>query len=147
MKRKSVIAIAVAFFLSFCVGTGKSAWLIAASSKEYTNAQLTQGIVEGDKVVCYIDKDTTENQYTSIEVALAKAKSTSGSQTVYVPSVSRFKSSYINPPLHWFVLLIPTDRKENGKLSFRAENPCLQALGVSTKDKKKTKPSMTSPVF
>jgi|GEM_PF-5755399 len=84
MKRRSVIAIAVAFFLSFCVGTGKSAWLIAASSKEYTNAQLTQGNVEGDKVVCYIDKDTTENQYTSIEVALAKAKSTSGSQTVYV---------------------------------------------------------------
>lgn len=84
MKRKSVIAIAVAFFLSFCVGTGKSAWLIAASSKEYTNAQLTQGNVEGDKVVCYIDKDTTKNQYTSIEVALAKAKSTSGSQTVYV---------------------------------------------------------------
>lgn len=29
MKRKSVIAIVVAFFLSFCVGTGKSAWLIA----------------------------------------------------------------------------------------------------------------------
>ena len=84
MKRTSVIAIVVAFFLSFCVGTGKSAWLIAASSKEYTNAQLTQGIVEGDKVVCYIDKDTTENQYTSIEVALAKAKSTSGQQTVYV---------------------------------------------------------------
>ena len=84
MKRTSVIAIVVAFFLNFCVGDGKSAWLIAASSKEYTNAQLTQGNVEGDKVVCYIDKDTTENQYTSIEVALAKAKSTSGSQTVYV---------------------------------------------------------------
>lgn len=45
---------------------------------------MTQGNGEGDKVVCYIDKDTTENQYTSIEVALAKAKSTSGSQTVYV---------------------------------------------------------------
>ena len=84
MNRKSGILLYLAFFLSFCVGTGKAAWLITSSSKDYSNAQLAQGNVEGDKVVCYIDKDTSENQYTSIEVALAKAKSTSGSQTVYV---------------------------------------------------------------
>ena len=84
MNRKSGILLYLAFFLGFCVGTGKAAWLITSSSKDYSNAQLAQGNVEGDKVVCYIDKDTSGNQYTSNEVALAKAKSTSGSQTIYV---------------------------------------------------------------
>ncbi len=84
MKKKYSVIAKIVLFISFVsVDIGYGTWMFSMSNV-YDNSQVTKGNVEGDSVVCYIDKDTEANQYTSIEVALAKAKSMSGSQTVYV---------------------------------------------------------------
>lgn len=84
MKKKySVITKVILFISLISFNIGYGTWMFTMSNI-YDNSQVTKGNVEGDSVVCYIDTDTKANQYTSIEVALAKAKSMSGSQTVYV---------------------------------------------------------------
>ena len=62
---------------------GSASWLFT-TVKSYSNSEITNGNVEGDKEVCYIDSDVDGNRYTSIEIALAVAKSNLGSQKIYV---------------------------------------------------------------
>lgn len=84
-KRIEVVLLASLVSVTSFFSLGKSAWiLIDGNGREYANNQITAGNVEGNQIVCYIDKDTAANQYTSIEVALAKAKENSKSQTIYV---------------------------------------------------------------
>ncbi len=83
MKCSRKIIMSLLLALNVClVGVGHAYWTFFVS-KEYGNDEITLGDVEGDREVCYLDKDTEGNRYTSIEAALATANK-NGSGTVYV---------------------------------------------------------------
>ncbi len=84
MKRRSYLLFALFILLVPLVfNVGYSSWHIYAS-KNYDSSEFVIANLESDSVVCYIDSNVEANRYTSLEVALAKAKSTSGNQTIYV---------------------------------------------------------------